>query len=91
MTTPYTREEINAMDDEIFLELIKNNSPRLYPNCLIGQNIHQARTQISEWTIAPVQILIFRKDECHKDHNTCYFYCNIDENDIITEIWNAFS
>ena len=89
MTTPFTREEIDTIPDDILLELINNNSPRLYPHCLIGQNIHQARKQFKEWTKGQVEILIHEKDKCEKDYNTCYFYCHINEDDIITEIWKS--
>ena len=90
MITPYTREELNAMDDNLLLEQIKNNDPRLYPHCLVGQNIHEARKQISEWTTASVEILISGKEGCAMDYNTCYFYCDVDKDEIITKIWKAF-
>ena len=90
MTTPYTREEINLMTIELLLELDKKKSPRVYPYCLIGQLIHGARKQMKEWSKTSVEILISGKDACAMDFNTNYYYCNIDENNIITEIWNAF-
>lgn len=90
MTTPYTREELNAMDDYVLLERIKNNDPKMYPHCLIGKNIHEARKQISEWTKAKVEILISGKEGCVMDYNTCYFYCDIDKDEIITNIWKSF-
>jgi hypothetical protein len=43
MTTPYTKEEINYMTDNFIIELYKEKSPRVYPYCLIGQSIHEAR------------------------------------------------
>ena len=36
------------------------------------------------------EILISRKEGCMMDIRTCYCYCNIDNNNIITEIWKAF-
>jgi len=91
MTTPYTREEINDMDDNLLLNLIKSNSPRLYPHCLIGQPLEEARKKFTEFAKSKIEILVTDKDTCCMDFNTTYFYCKVDENDIITEIWNVFA
>ena len=90
MSIPYTREEINLMPNELLLELYKEKSLRLYPYCLIGDTISNARKKMTEWSKTKVDILISGKDGCSMDINTCYWYCNIDENDIIKEIWRAF-
>lgn len=90
MTTPFTREEINTMDDNLFLDLIKNSPSRFYPYCLVGENIHEARIKFKTWTKGKVEILISDKDTCAMDYNTSYFYCHTNEDDIITEIWKAF-
>jgi hypothetical protein len=90
MTTPLTRKEMDEMADNVLLEFIMNGSPRLYPQCLVGQKIDEARKQFKEWTKAKVEILIADRDGCSMDYNTCYFYCYVNGDDIITKIWKAF-
>ena len=43
MSAPYTRAELNDMSDETLIELSRQQSRRLYPWCLIGENIDVAK------------------------------------------------
>ncbi len=71
MTTPYTRE-LDAMSNELIIELDKNKSSRMYPYCLIGYDIHEARKRMTEWSKSKVELLILGIDGCSMDINTCY-------------------
>jgi hypothetical protein len=90
MTTPFTKEEINSMPNNILLELYKEQSSRLYPYCLKGQHIDDAKKRMKEWTNGRGVILISGKDGCAMNFNTTYYYCTINnETNIITKIYSA--
>ena len=39
---------------------------------------------------SPVYILVAGINECSMDMRISYYYCNVDENNIVTDIWDAF-
>ena len=90
MSTPYTREEIDLMSTELLIELYNKKSSLLHPYSLIGTDILDARKQMTYWSKSKVEILISGKNGCSMDFYTSYWWCNIDENNIITKIWKAF-
>jgi len=46
---PYTLEELDEMSIELYIELVEIKSPRLYPYCLIGLPLSEARKKMSEY------------------------------------------
>ena len=89
MEPPYTKEELLAMSDEEILK-IPIKTPRLHPYCLVGLHIDEVRHRVKEWFPVKVEILISGKDGCAMDFNTVYYYCNVDENNIMKEVFPAF-
>ena len=92
MEEPYTKEDLKAMSDKEFLELPKKCS-RLHPYCLVGLHIDEVRNRMKEWVkdiSIKVELLIVNKDACLMDMNTSYYYCVLDENDIMIDVFNPF-
>jgi hypothetical protein len=87
---PYTRKEIEDMPTTRLLKLTREKSPRLPPFCFIGKPLEESRTQMTQWCKNPVVILISGKETCSMNYKTSYWYCTIDEQNIITDIWRAF-
>ena len=88
MEAPYTKEELRGMPDEELLKIPKK-SPRLHPYCLIGLHIDEVRQRMKEWN-PNAKILISGKDGCAMSFNTVYYYCTVDENDIMSDVFPAF-
>ncbi len=89
MEAPYTKKELIAMSAEEIFKIPKN-SPRLYPYCLVGLHIDEVRQRVKEWFPIKVEILISDKDGCAMDFNTVYYYCEVDENNIMKKVFPAF-
>lgn len=92
MEAPYTKDDLKAMSDEEFLSLPKKCS-RLHPYCLIGLPMDEVRTRMKEWVKdinINVELLIVNKDVCLMDMNTSYYYCVLDENDIMIDVYDPF-
>lgn len=90
MSTPYTRDELKKIDDVVLLSLIREKSPRLYPYCLVGQHIEEAKKKYAEWTKDykdEVEILVANNNCSLMDIRKTYLYCELDENDVITGIY----
>jgi hypothetical protein len=88
MTTPFTKEEINSMPNNVLLELYKEQSIRLYPYCLKGQHIDEAKKYITEWNNGCYgMIIISGKDGCATN---LYYYCATNNENIITKIYGTF-
>ena len=87
---PYTREEINAMPDKLLIELYKTESHRFHPYCLIGLPISEVREKMTEWFKGRgrIEILIAGKQASFGDTRVLTWFCNVDENNIMTEIWD---
>ena len=90
MEHPYTKEELMAMSDEEIIR-IPMRSKRLHPYCLVGLHIDEVRQRMKEWMQGKVEILISGKDVCLMDYNTVYYYCNVDENNIMIEVFPVFT
>lgn len=90
---PYTKEELDLMPIEKILELYIKKSYRLHPFCLIGQPLCDARRILSEWfkNQGVVEILIAGKELYLGDPRVSYWYCNVDENNIMTDVWKVFN
>ena len=88
---PYTLEELDEMSIELYIELVEIKSPRLYPYCLIGLPLSEARKKMSEYfgEGARVEILIAGKQICLMDIRVVSWFCTIDENNIMTDVWSA--
>ena len=89
MEAPYTKEELMSMSNEEILKIPKK-SPRLHPYCLVGLHIDEVRKRMNKWIPGRVEILISGKDGCAMDFNTVYYYCEVDENNIMKEVFPAF-
>ncbi len=89
MEAPYTKEELRTMPTEELLK-IPRKSPRLHPYCLVGLHIDEVRQRVKEWFPIKVEILISGKDGCAMDFNTVYYYCEVDENNIMLKVFPAF-
>ncbi len=88
METPYTKEELRVMPDEELLK-IPIKSSRLHPYCLVGLHINEVRQRMKEWN-PNSKILISGKDGCAMSFNTVYYYCTVDENDIMSDVFPEF-
>ena len=88
---PYTREELDAMPDKLVIELYKTKSPRLHPFCLIGLPISEVREKMREWFKGRCQteILIAGKEASFGDTRVLTWFCNVDENNIMIDIWDG--
>lgn len=91
MEAPYTKEELRAMTDKQKLALPKK-CPRLHPYCLIGLHIDDAKTRMDEWSknIGFKVEMLTSGQGCLMDINVTYFYCDVDEKGIMTDVNNAF-
>lgn len=91
MEAPYTKEELRAMSDKEVLALPKK-CPRLHPYCLIGLHIDEVRNRMDEWgkQIGMKSVMMINGDACYMDPNVKYWYCEIDENGIMTDVRDAF-
>jgi hypothetical protein len=89
MEAPYTKKELIAMSAEEIFKIPKK-SPRLYPYCLVGLHIDEVRQRVKEWFPIKVEILISGKDGCAMDFNTVYYYCEVDENNMMKKVFPAF-
>ena len=87
---PYTRKEIEDMPTIKLLKLMRKKSPKLHPFCFIGKPLEDSRIQMKQWCKNPVFILISSTETSYMKYNTSYWYCTIDEQNIITDIWWAF-
>jgi len=92
MEAPYTKEELRAMTDKELLELPEKCS-RLYPYCLIGLNIDDVRRRMDEWckNIGCKAKILTSGQGCFMDITTTYYYCVLDENNIMIDVYNAFT
>ena len=88
MEVPYTKEELRTMPDEELLK-IPRKSPRLHPYCLVGLHIDEVRQRMKVWN-PNAKILICDKDGCAMDFNTVYYYCEVDENNVMNKVFPAF-
>ena len=91
MEPPYTKEELRAMSAEELLSLPKK-CPRLYPYCLIGLHIDDVCNRMKEWckiTGNRAEMLTSGQG-CLMDINVAYYYCELDEKGIMTDVRNAF-
>jgi hypothetical protein len=88
MEAHYTKEELRAMPDEELLK-IPRKSPRLHPYCLVGLHIDEVRQRMKEWN-PNAKILISGKDGCTMSFNTVYYYCEVDEHNVMKKVVPAF-
>lgn len=88
MEVPYTKEELRAMPDEELLK-IPRKSPRLHPYCLVGLHIDEVRQCMKEWN-PNAKILISGKDGCAMSFNIVYYYCEVDDNNVMKKVFPAF-
>ena len=91
METPYTKEELRAMSAKELLALPKK-CPRLHPYCLIGLHIDEVRNRMKEWSknIGFYVEMLTSGQICLMDINTTYYYCEVDENGIMTDVRDLF-
>jgi hypothetical protein len=91
MGVPYTKEEIRAMTTKEILEL-PEKCPRLYPYCLIGLHIDDVRNRMDDWCkIIGCNIKIIISGQCClMDINTTHYYCELDKNNIMTDVYEIF-
>lgn len=91
METPYTKEELRAMSVKELLALPKK-CPRLHPYCLIGLHIDEVRNRMKEWSknIGFYVEMLTSGQICLMDINTTYYYCEVDENGIMTDVRDLF-
>lgn len=91
MEAPYTKEELRAMSVQELLALPKK-CPRLHPYCLIGLHIDDARNRMKEWckNIGNRAEMLTSGQGCLMDINITYYYCDIDEKGIMTDVRDAF-
>jgi len=88
---PYTHEELRAMSFDLLMEIQEKKSPRLYPYCLIGLPLSEAREKMAEWHKGrDVEILIAGKELCFGDMRVSSWFCKIDENNIMTDVWPSY-
>ena len=88
---PYTIEEEDDMSSKELLELFGKKSPRLHPYCLIGQPLSEVRRIMKERFKGRGHVQIMVNGELsYMDMRVSYWYCNVDENNIMTEIWPVF-
>ena len=85
MSAPYTRAELNDMSDETLIELSRQKSTRLYPWCLIGENIDVAKKRAAEYS-SSIQLLVNNKDVCDMRLHISYYSCDVNQNNVITKI-----
>jgi hypothetical protein len=92
MEAPYTKEELLAMTTKEFLEL-PEKCPRLYPYCLIGLHIDVVRSRMHDWckNIGNKAEILNSGQGCLMDINTTYYYCEQDENNIMTDVYEAYT
>ena len=91
MEAPYTKEELISMTVKEILALPKK-CPRLHPYCLIGLHIDDARNRMKEWckTMGIKAVLLTSGQGCLGDINTSYYYYELDEKDIMTDVRDFF-
>lgn len=85
---PYTKEELRAMPDEELLK-IPRKSLRLHPYCLVGLHIDEVRQRMKQWN-PNAKILISGKDGCAMSFNIVYYYCEVDDNNVMKKVFPAF-
>lgn len=92
MEAPYTKEELQAMTEKELLEL-PEKCPRLYPYCLIGLHIDVVRSRMHDWckNIGNKAEILNSGQGCLMDINTTYYYCEQDENNIMTDVYEAYT
>ena len=92
MEAPYTKEELRAMTNKELLELPKK-CPRLYPYCLIGLHIDDVRSRMLDWckNIGYKAEILNSSQGCLMDINTIYYCCKLDKNNIMTDVYKAFT
>jgi hypothetical protein len=91
MEAPYTKEEFTTMSVKELLSLPKKCT-RLHPYCLIGLHIDDARNRMKEWckNIGNRAVMLTSGQICLMDIDTNYYYCELNENSIMTDVRNAF-
>lgn len=82
---PYTHDQLAALSDKQLLELYDQQSPRLYPFCLIGMPLEDARRQYQQWARCKVSLLVSGRDASLMDMRTCEHWCVVDGKDRIVE------
>jgi hypothetical protein len=89
---PYTKKELRAMTAKEILEL-PEKCPRLYPYCLIGLHIDDIRNHMDDWckNIGSKIEILTSGQGCLMDINTTYYCCELDENNIMTDVYKAFT
>ena len=92
MEAPYTKEELIAMTTKELLEL-PEKCPRLYPYCLIGLHIDVVRSRMDEWckNMGYKAELLTSGQGCIMNMMTTYYYCKLDENNIMIDVNNVFT
>jgi hypothetical protein len=86
---PFTHEELESFTNEQINELLKSKSPRLYPYCLIGLPLDEARIKLSDWwkgRCDNVELLVSGKEMDMGYFHKMTWFCCVDENNIITNI-----
>jgi len=101
MSTPYTHEEVDELFDKMLVSALKGgeyiyeiDEKRLHPYCLIGLPLSEARKKMEEWAEynnpgggRNVEILVAGKQICFGQMWKTSYFCNIDENNIMTDVW----
>ena len=92
MEAPYTKKELREMTVKEILEL-PEKCPRLYPYCLIGLHIDDVRNHMNDWckNIGCKTEILISGQGCLMDINTTYYCCKLDENNIMTDVYKAFT
>ncbi len=85
---PFTKEELKNISDDDIIRLFNEKSKRLYPFCLIGLDLDEARQKMKEYN-EYVEILT-DGDACIMDTRISYYIAKIDNNKIITDLNNLF-
>jgi|APCry1669189733_1035249.scaffolds.fasta_scaffold93497_1 hypothetical protein len=96
MSKPYTHEEYDALSLKQHIELAQIKSRLIPPYCFIGQPLSEAREKMADWK----EHYGHHRDSVviHDVAGNCGFfgdmriqhwYCTTDENNIITDLWNA--
>lgn len=92
MEAPYTKEELRTMTTKEILNL-PEKSHRLYPYCLIGLHIDDVRSRMDDWckNIGNKAEILTSCQSYLMDINTTYYCCELDENNIMTDVYKAFT
>jgi hypothetical protein len=86
---PFTREELNNIPEQEILSMYDNKNSKLYPFCLIGYNLDEAKKMLNKHN--PSAYILTNGQATFGNFQDTYYLATINDNKIITGIRSFFN